>query len=254
MPNGSYQGVLTNRSAAAVEVPQLAAVPPTDERDSVADPERLDERHESGELRVAVRVGGALCAADHEQSDEHVVPVAQPCDGGDDRVDALPRHQSAKLEDHVLARVDAQPGADFGPVDRPEQLWIVAARDDADPPGVRPVEVDEVVCVLRALGDHQVRFARDALLDREALVREPVGAALVAAPHAAERVERDDVWHPGPGLDVGRHKAGHPEIGVHQVVRLGAGAARARIDSRKAGMSGSRSSLGTSAGGPAGTW
>ena len=58
-----------------------------------------------------------------------------------------------------------------------------------------------------------------ALLDRQALVGEAVGAALVQPAHPAQRVERHHERHAEGPLHVGGDQAGHEEIRVDQVVR-----------------------------------
>ena len=92
--------------------------------------------------------------------------------------------------------------------------------------GVGVVEADQVLLVLRALGDDAVGLRDDAVLDGEPLVGEAVRVLLMQAAHPAERVEGDDEGRARRPLDLRRHQAGHPEVRVDQVVRHRAAACR----------------------------
>jgi hypothetical protein len=95
-------------------------------------------------------------------------------------VNALARHEAADLQDDELVGTDTELPAQPRRT-RAELARIEAARHDVDAPGIRAVERHEVVAVLRAFGDDAVGDVREQRLDRFALAREGVGAALMAA-------------------------------------------------------------------------
>ena len=143
--------------------------------------------------------------------------------GPDGRLHALAGHHAAELEDHALLGRQPEDRAGQALVHRAELVGVEAAGDDGDARGVGLVEADEVLLVLRALGDHAVGLPDHPVLDGEALVGEFVGLPLVQAAHPAERVEGDDERDAERALWLGRHQARHPEVRVNEVVAPSAG-------------------------------
>jgi hypothetical protein len=124
------------------------------------------------------------------------VVAAEPGEPADGVVDPLPRHHPAELEDYPLGRVEPDERPRLGPVDGPELRRVEPAGDDGDLPRVGAVEADEVLRVLRALGDDRVGLGRGAVLDRQPLLRERVRAPLVRPADPPQGVERHHERHP----------------------------------------------------------
>jgi hypothetical protein len=133
-------------------------------------------------------------------------------------VDPLSRHHSSQLKQDLVVRVQSEPRPGQRLADRPELALVEATGNGGDPGRFGVVQADEVLLVLGALGDQVVRLLHHTVLDGEALVGKPVGAALVGPPDPAEGVEGDDERGPDLALDLGSHQRRHPEVGVDQVV------------------------------------
>ena len=145
------------------------------------------------------------------------VDALEPSDRLDDGVDALARHHAAELQDDELARVEPEPSGARHPCAWANSVRVEAARHDRDPARVGAVQPDEVVLVLRALGDRRGRPRRRPSPRCPRARGERVGGALVQPTDLAERVEGDDERHAERPLDLAR-PARHEEVGVDDVV------------------------------------
>jgi hypothetical protein len=107
------------------------------------------------------------------------VVLDQPGEATDGGVHALARHHPPQLQDDALVGRPVEGEAGQRLADRRQFGRVEAARDDGDPRRVGVVQADQVLLVLRALGEDAVGLGDDAVLDLEARVREAVGVLLM---------------------------------------------------------------------------
>src|SRR4029079_9258471 len=114
----------------------------------------------------------------------------------DDRVDPLPGDDPPQLEDERLIDRESESTTCHRLIARREFGRVDATWDDRDPARVRAVETDEIVLVLRALGDDPIRLGHDGRFDVLALRRERVRCALMEPTDLAEGMDRGDERDP----------------------------------------------------------
>src|SRR5690606_35278322 len=108
------------------------------------------------EFGAAVLRGIAAVAAYDVQAGVDGVAAAQFAHAADHTVHSFSGHQAAQLQHREGIHIPAQLAASVGPVGGGELAGIKAARHDVDFGGVGVIELDEVVVILRALGDDAV--------------------------------------------------------------------------------------------------
>ena len=139
---------------------------------------------------------------------------AEPPQAADRGLDPLARHHPAELEDEPLIRIEAQGDPGRRLLDGPELAGIKAAGDDRDLLGVGIVKPDQVLLVLRTLGDDPVGLGDDPVLDRQPLLGKAVGLKMVKPAHPAKGVEGHHEGRTQHRLDIGSHQARHEEVGM----------------------------------------
>src|SRR4029079_14928718 len=125
----------------------------------------------------------------------------------DDVCDPLPGDDPPQLEDERLIDRESESTTCNRLVARREFGRVDATWDDRDPARVGAVETDEIVLVLRALGDGPIRLGHDGRFDVLALGRERVRCALMERPDLAESMERDDERGPRAAPHLRPHAA-----------------------------------------------
>ncbi|MDR8969604.1 hypothetical protein FEP58_05995 [Burkholderia multivorans] len=205
---------------AVVEV-QRVAVAPADERHAIGDAHVVRERDEPREFRIVRRVGRRLAAADHVQPRRPLRIARHARERVDHVVDSLARHEAAELQHDERVLGPAELRTRGCARHRPEFARVESARHDLDARCIGAIVRGQIERVLRAFGDQPVRAARERVLDREARIGEAVGRALMQTPHAAERMERRHERNAKALLHAQRRFAGHEEVCVHHVDRIG---------------------------------
>ncbi len=249
MPNGSYQGVVTNTSAARSSRAARragAARRRSRGRRCRSDSASARRRPISG---VTHRVGFGALAADHQQARARR-RSSRPT-RADDVVDALARHHAAELQDHEFVVGEAQPRARASVRLPGAELVRSTPHGTVAMRGGRAVEAGSGLPRPAGIRRSAVGLARRCA---RSMSMRPAGSRR-PAPWCSRRT-RPSAWKvitsgtPKRRLQAQADPARHEEVRVHDVVRrLRAQAPLARRRRRPA-CARSSSSFGTKRGGP----
>ena len=213
MPNGSYQGAQTTTSAERISAGTASR--------STAPRNRTRRRHRSrgGQRPQPARPRGRRRAVRRRPAGDDQLGVRHRGSAADDVVDALARHQAADLSTGAgrCAAAAARPGRTAG---------VDAARHDRHPAAARPCGRSSNSLV-GAGRDHAVGAAGERRARRDAGLPGSCPRALLAALDAPSAWNVCTTGTPSSrSAAAQRGEPGHPEVGVHDVGRLGPPAPR----------------------------